>query len=63
MKEFCVEKDDEECSVCALLTGITKAHQTVQHSITEHIYAARRQHSRTGDRFGKLASLDWTDAM
>ena len=32
---------DRERNVCGSPTGITKAHQTVQHSITEHTYAAR----------------------
>jgi hypothetical protein len=48
---------------CSSPTGITKAHHTVQHSITEHIYAARQQHFWTGERFGKLISLDWIDAV
>jgi len=30
-----------ELNVCGSPTGITKAHQIVQHSITEHTYAAR----------------------
>ncbi len=47
----------------ASLTGMTRAHQIVQQSITEHIYAAILQHSWTGERFAKLTSLDWIDAM
>lgn len=43
-------------------TGITKAHQTLQHSITEHMYAAQRQQERTGLSSGKPTSLDWIDA-
>ncbi len=54
---------DRELNVCGSPTGITKAHQTVQHSIIEHTYAARWQHSRTGERFGKPTSLDWIDAV
>ena len=35
----------------------------MQHSITEHIYAARRQHFWTGERLDKPISLDWIDAV
>lgn len=33
----------------------------VQHSILEHRYAAREQHSKTQERFSKLTSRDWID--
>jgi len=45
------------------LTGITCEHQIVQHSMTEQMYAASRQHSRIAHSTVSPASRDWIEAV